>query len=55
MICTNAGTANPSLNVSQQSKHSILLNNYTKAFVATILARVPWLPEFLEPGTFGRL
>ena len=55
MIFTNAGTTNPSLNASWQSKHTIFLKNYTKAFVATIPAHVPWLPEFLEAGTSGRL
>lgn len=54
MPFTNAGTANPSSNVSRQSKHSILLKSYTKAFAATILVHVPWLLEYIEPGTSGR-
>jgi len=48
------GYGQPLLKCVRQSKHSILLRNYTKAFAATIPVHVPWPLEYLEPDTSGR-
>ena len=53
MTSTNADMANPSLNVSRQSKPNISSESYTKVFVVIIPVHAPWLPEFLEPNTSG--
>jgi len=55
MTSTNAGTTNPYLSVSRQSKPNISSKSYMKEFVVIIPVQAPWLQEFSEPDTSGPL